>query len=166
MINVLLMVLIGFSFLIFFNYTVFTIVFRKGSRPDERVLPEYPLVSILKPVKSLDDDIETNFVSFFELDYPAFELLFAADSLTDPVGTSPQNHDLPPVGDFHLVRGIVSGEVISGVLHSAHGHRLPGFLHSQADTPASDLFLRHLQKHGQVPVGKSVLFGLDEKIIR
>lgn len=85
MINVLLMVLIGFSFLIFFNYTVFTIVFRKGSRPDERVLPEYPLVSILKPVKSLDDDIEANFISFFELDYPAFELLFAADSLTDPV---------------------------------------------------------------------------------
>ncbi len=41
-------------------------------------------MSILKPLRSFDDDMERNFESFFHLDYPRYEILFAVDSPEDP----------------------------------------------------------------------------------
>lgn len=41
-------------------------------------------VSILKPLSGLDLDLETNLKSFFEQDYPAFEILFAVRNEADP----------------------------------------------------------------------------------
>jgi ceramide glucosyltransferase len=41
-------------------------------------------ISILKPVAGLDLDLESNLRTFFEQDYPAFEILFAARSENDP----------------------------------------------------------------------------------
>ena len=40
-------------------------------------------VSILKPLHGLDDGLEENLRTFFEQDYPAFEILFAARSEND-----------------------------------------------------------------------------------
>jgi ceramide glucosyltransferase len=85
MTNTVFLVLIGFSFIVFINYTIFTIAFRRGSKSTKPVGTDYPLVSILKPVKNLDDDIEDNFSSFFYQDYPAFELLFGVDAIGDPI---------------------------------------------------------------------------------
>ena len=41
-------------------------------------------VSILKPLAGLDLDLESNLRTFFEQDYPAFEILFAVRQATDP----------------------------------------------------------------------------------
>jgi ceramide glucosyltransferase len=41
-------------------------------------------VSVLKPLKGVDPDLEANLQSFFELDYPDFELLFSVASPADP----------------------------------------------------------------------------------
>jgi ceramide glucosyltransferase len=41
-------------------------------------------ISILKPLAGLDLDLESNLRTFFEQDYPAFEILFAARSAEDP----------------------------------------------------------------------------------
>jgi ceramide glucosyltransferase len=41
-------------------------------------------VSILKPLRNIDDDLERNLESFFHLDYPLYEILFAVDSLEEP----------------------------------------------------------------------------------
>jgi ceramide glucosyltransferase len=41
-------------------------------------------ISILKPLSGLDLDLEPNLRTFFEQDYPAFEILFAVRSGTDP----------------------------------------------------------------------------------
>lgn len=42
-----------------------------------------PSVSILKPLKGIDDELEQNLRSFFELDYPNFELIFGLENIKD-----------------------------------------------------------------------------------
>jgi len=48
------------------------------------VLASAEPISILKPLAGLDLDLESNLRTFFEQDYPAFEILFAARSPADP----------------------------------------------------------------------------------
>lgn len=51
------------------------------------ILPdaELPPVSILKPVKGLEEELEQNLRTFFEQDYPApFEIVFASASVDEP----------------------------------------------------------------------------------
>lgn len=45
---------------------------------------EPPPVSILKPLKGADPDLERNLLSFFRLDYPSYEILFGVDDACDP----------------------------------------------------------------------------------
>jgi ceramide glucosyltransferase len=50
-----------------------------------RDLPEYaPPVTIFKPLKGLDEDLEANLRSFFQLDYPCYQLLFCVAESDDP----------------------------------------------------------------------------------
>jgi ceramide glucosyltransferase len=48
------------------------------------VLQSAEPISILKPLAGLDLDLESNLRTFFEQDYPGFEILFAVRSETDP----------------------------------------------------------------------------------
>jgi ceramide glucosyltransferase len=41
-------------------------------------------ISVLKPLSGLDSNLESNLRTFFEQDYPAFELLFAVKTADDP----------------------------------------------------------------------------------
>jgi len=47
-------------------------------------LQSSPSISILKPLAGLDLDLESNLRTFFEQDYPSFEILFAVRSESDP----------------------------------------------------------------------------------
>jgi ceramide glucosyltransferase len=51
-------------------------------RPPRLQRPEP--ISILKPLAGLDLDLESNLRTFFEQDYPAFEILFAVRNESDP----------------------------------------------------------------------------------
>lgn len=42
-----------------------------------------PAISILKPLKGADEDLEENLRTFFHLDYPKYELLFGVNSRND-----------------------------------------------------------------------------------
>ncbi len=44
---------------------------------------QYPKVSVLKPVKGADNGFEANIVSFYEQNYPDFEMLFALETPED-----------------------------------------------------------------------------------
>jgi ceramide glucosyltransferase len=48
------------------------------------VLRRPPPVSVLKPLAGVDDGLESNLRTFFEQDYPDFEVLFAVRSPDDP----------------------------------------------------------------------------------
>src|ERR1700722_17730265 len=41
-----------------------------------QVVDHTPPVTIFKPLKGLDEELELNLRSFFQLDYPSFQLLF------------------------------------------------------------------------------------------
>ncbi len=43
-----------------------------------------PRVSLLKPMKDIDDGLRGNLESFFTLDYPGYEIIFGVDTLEDP----------------------------------------------------------------------------------
>src|SRR5262245_13470889 len=54
-------------------------------RADPPARPRFlPPVSILKPLRGLDDGLEENLRSFFRLDYPRYEIVFAAGDAADP----------------------------------------------------------------------------------
>ncbi len=54
-------------------------------RPDRAPEASLPPVSLLKPLKGLEDSLDTNLRSFFTQDYPApFELIFSATDARDP----------------------------------------------------------------------------------
>jgi len=48
------------------------------------VLDDLPPISVLKPLCGLDDRLEENLRSFFTLDYPDYEILFAVHKASDP----------------------------------------------------------------------------------
>lgn len=52
-----------------------------ASIPDDAHLPP---VSVLKPVHGLEAQLKENIESFFQQNYPAYEVLFATDSASDP----------------------------------------------------------------------------------
>lgn len=64
-------------------------------------------ISILKPLAGLDDSLESNLRTFFEQDYPDFEILFAVREAHDPavavVKKLQQEH--PPIRTQLLVTG-------------------------------------------------------------
>lgn len=66
-------------------YCVITVVAARRYRAVRpRPLTRCEPISILKPLHGLDEGLEENLRSFFEQDYPHFELLFAARHASDP----------------------------------------------------------------------------------
>ena len=87
MIFIIPLTILSLSFLVLTGYTFFTIRYRNGSpgnRENQSTKP-FPPVSILKPLRKKDDQIEKNLESYFLLDYPDYEILFGVDSCDEPV---------------------------------------------------------------------------------
>src|SRR6202789_374730 len=76
------------SSLVFLGLVVIGVIrFHSDARRQLRSIPSdasLPPVSILKPVHGLEAQLKENIESFFRQDYPAYEILFAADQADDP----------------------------------------------------------------------------------
>jgi ceramide glucosyltransferase len=64
-------------------------------------------ISILKPLAGLDLDLESNLRTFFEQDYPSFEVLFAIRGPDDPAASvvARLQHDYPRVSSRLIITG-------------------------------------------------------------
>lgn len=56
--------------------------FGKSVAPGEK--KSWPGISVLKPLKGVESDLEDNLVTFFELDYPDYEIIFCIADADDP----------------------------------------------------------------------------------
>ena len=70
-------------------------------------LPSAEPISILKPLAGLDLDLESNLRTFFEQDYPAFEILFAVRTENDPAAevVARLQHEYPNVSSRLVLTG-------------------------------------------------------------
>lgn len=87
MIIIIPLAILSISFVTLSIYTFFNILYRNGVHPyhEEHPGKQFPKVSILKPLRKLDDQLEKNLESYFLLDYPRYEILFGIDSMKDPI---------------------------------------------------------------------------------
>src|SRR6266446_1325953 len=89
----ILYLLLGVAFLGTLTSTIFlclviagSIKFHRDSRRARHLQPSsavLPPVSVLKPVHGSEAQLKENIESFFRQDYPAYEILFAADDAGD-----------------------------------------------------------------------------------
>ncbi len=87
MTNISIIILIFIFFGLFYHitsYLIFKHEFGKPNNASNNTRADYPFISILKPVKGLDDQLGKNLKSFFELDYPHYEIIFGVQSSNDP----------------------------------------------------------------------------------
>ena len=54
------------------------------TRRRRKLADHTPPVTIFKPLKGLDEELEENLRSFFRLDYPTYQLLFCVADADDP----------------------------------------------------------------------------------
>ncbi|MBI3272544.1 MAG: bacteriohopanetetrol glucosamine biosynthesis glycosyltransferase HpnI [Planctomycetes bacterium] len=110
--------------------------------------PYTPPVSILKPVKGLDDEAETNFESFLRQDYPDFEVLFGVSDPADPAipvirrlqRTHPERSIRLVVGE----RRIGTNEKVSNLHHMLGEARHELVVLSDSDMRVGPDYLRNL----------------------
>jgi ceramide glucosyltransferase len=70
---------------IFFSWLyAFIIVLGLRKKNRNTTLPHYPEVSIFIPLRNIDDGLEENITSIFNLDYPCYDIHFAVDTMDDP----------------------------------------------------------------------------------
>ena len=85
LLTLIILIILSLSGLYLVAMTALVIWYRP-SRKRKSLPPksqDYPLVSVLKPVKGIDDGLEANLESFYQLDYPLYEILFAVDDWQD-----------------------------------------------------------------------------------
>jgi ceramide glucosyltransferase len=75
--------------LVYCVLTAIAAVLYKRVRPP--AARDWPPISVLKPLAGVDEGLEENLASFFEQQYPCFEILFAVHDSSDPAAAVVEN---------------------------------------------------------------------------
>src|SRR5262249_2858750 len=79
----ILLGLLLFGSFVYCALSVVAVLKHLGVKPEATLVPNCP-ISVLKPLAGIEPSLEANLRSFFEQEYPDFELLFAVRSDRDP----------------------------------------------------------------------------------
>lgn len=79
------LILLCVSAAIYYSLAIYaTITFFTQSKIRSKTLDLYPLVTILKPICGLDSNAHKNLASFFQQDYPMYQIIFGVQDPNDP----------------------------------------------------------------------------------
>jgi ceramide glucosyltransferase len=121
------------------------------SSPPPPPPPEVPAITILKPLKGVDEGLEDNLRSFFRQDYPAFEILLGSPDPDDPaLGIARRVAAEFPTVEARIVvgEGKVCPNPKMNMLESlSRRARHPVLLISDSNVEADPGYLRDLAAH-------------------
>lgn len=130
------------------HLTAWRVVAAAGSRRDPPA--DWPEVSLIKPVRGLDEEAEANLASFLTLDYPGkHEVLFCVEEERDPaVPTIRRLLRAHPDSDARLLVRARANPATLGKVHNmmvgVEASRYPVLLFSDADVRAGAGYVQDL----------------------
>ena len=142
---------------------------RKKPKPEERTTMQEiycsPPVSILKPLKGLDDNLFDNLSSFCLQDYPEYEILFCLQDFNDPAyKVAKKVQDKYPDRDISLIVekcNVGLNPKVNNLIPAYKKARHPYILISDSNVMVEQNYLNELMRHTADP---SV--GLVSSVIR
>ena len=131
-----------------------------------------PPISILKPLKGLDDDLLDNLVSFCKQDYPDYEIIFCLEEANDPaLKLAEKIQKMYPRKRISIV--IKEGDYalnpkVNNLVTAYRKSQFPYFLISDSDVRVDKDYLAEIIKHMEDPrVGlvSNLTRGIDSRTI-
>jgi ceramide glucosyltransferase len=142
---------------------------RRNARPKEgpttRAVASFPPITILKPLRGLDDNLFDNLSSFCTQDYPEYEILFCLQDYNDPAyKVAKKVQDKYPDRDISLIVekcNLGLNPKVNNLLPAYRRARHPYVLISDSNVMVDGKYLQEIASHTQDP---SV--GLVSNVIR
>jgi ceramide glucosyltransferase len=133
-------------------------VLRKERMRDERSSPgteSTPPVSILKPLKGLDDNLFDNLASFCTQHYPEYEILFCLQDLNDPAyKVAKKVQDKYPDRDISIIVEKCHAGLnpkVNNLISAYRKARYPHVLISDSNVMVDRSYLREIMRHTADP---------------
>jgi ceramide glucosyltransferase len=129
-----------------------------------------PPISILKPLKGMDDDLFANLVSFCNQDYPDYEIIFCLEETNDPaLKLAEKIKKMYPHKRISIV--IKEGDYalnpkVNNLVTAYRNSQFPYFLISDSDVRVDKNYLMEMAKHMEDPgVGlvSNLIRGIDSR---
>jgi ceramide glucosyltransferase len=126
-----------------------------GNRTLADDMNHFPPVSVLKPLRGLDDNLFDNLSSFCTQDYPAFEILFCLQDFNDPAyKVAKKVQDKYPDRDISIVIEKCHAGLnpkVNNLIPAYRKARHPYVLISDSNVMVDSRYLRELARHTQDP---------------
>jgi ceramide glucosyltransferase len=127
----------------------------RRSQPDNaRTLP-LPPISILKPLRGLDDNLFDNMESFCHQDYPAYEIIFALQDANDPAYKVVRKiKEKYPEKDITIVVEKYTGGLnpkVNNLIPASRAARYDAVLISDSNVMVGKAYLTEIARHLQDP---------------
>lgn len=124
-------------------------ILTQGAKAREAVKQRFsPPISILKPLKGLDDDLEANLESFCQQSYPNYEIIFALEEEGDPAGVLARKmKERYPDKEISIVvkkRDYALNPKVDNLISAYEAARYPFFLISDSDVRVPPDYLSEL----------------------